>query len=475
MSIPVSDLQGIAPSSIIELYELQLNAAIHGASDVWRFHAGSSLNANGDLIWAGNTYMRFPVEAEAFEYSTSGQLPRPKLRFSNVMGTITTLLLATPHGLEGAKLTRIRTLARYIDGANFSGGTNPYGTPDSTALLPTEVFYLDRKTAETRDVVEYECCAAFDLAGIRAPKRQAVSNICQWQYRDSTTCGYTGTAYFDSNDNPVSSLSLDVCGKRLSSCKKRFGGQPITGFVTSGSTTMTNVGGGSAAYQGRGISGPGLANGTLISSVNTTTNTLVLSQAALAGSSQTSTGTLQMPSGAQGTVLRISYNSAIAVGMVVSGTYIPDGTTITKIVSATTINLGVVSGTSDLTLSIAWNPLVWNYSTTAPGYYYASGTTYTIAMAGSTGIAVGYLVTGPGVYANTTVVSIATVSGSYNKVLTLSKAVAANTGTFVGGWTFSSPITPGSSTYNFLAQQNYAVGAAVTIPFGSFPGVGGYA
>lgn len=222
MTVPVSELQKIAPSSIIELFELQLFAAIHGTTEVYRFHAGTSLNSNGALVWGGNEYLRFPVEAEGFEYTGNGQLPRPKIRVSNILGTITALILSLPEGLEGAKVTRIRTLARYLDAVNFPGGVNPYGTPDPTAAFPSEIYTIDRKTAETRDVVEYEMAAAFDLAGVRAPKRQCIANICQWVYR-SAECSYTGSNYFDENDNAVPTLAADVCGKKLSSCKARFG------------------------------------------------------------------------------------------------------------------------------------------------------------------------------------------------------------------------------------------------------------
>lgn len=208
MSVPVSELQQIAPSAVIELFELQLNVTQHGVSETYRFHAGANLNANGELVWAGNNYLRFPVEADGFEYSGNGQLPRPKVRISNIMGTITALLLSLPDGLEGAKFTRIRTLARYIDGANFPGATNPYGTPDPTAEMPREVYYVDRKTAESRDVVEFELAAAFDLVGVRAPKRQCIANICQWVYK-STECGYVG--------------SLTTCDKTLAACKTHFG------------------------------------------------------------------------------------------------------------------------------------------------------------------------------------------------------------------------------------------------------------
>lgn len=223
MTVPVSDLQAIAPSAVIELFELELNTLQHGVADTYRFHAGSSLNSNGEVVWAGNAYLRFPVEANGFEYSGNGQLPRPKMRVSNILGTITALLLSLPDGLEAAKVTRIRTLARYIDGANFPGGTNPYGTPDSSAEFPREVYYVDRKVAETRDVVEFELASAFDLAGVRAPKRQCIANICQWVYK-STECSYTG--------------GLTSCSKTLDACKAHFGATaelPFGSFAGIGS------------------------------------------------------------------------------------------------------------------------------------------------------------------------------------------------------------------------------------------------
>ena len=93
MAVPVSDLQTIAPSAVIELFELELNATQHGFNDTYRFHAGTNLDSNGELVWNGQAYLRFPIEADGFEYSGNGQLPRPKIRCSNIMGTITALLL----------------------------------------------------------------------------------------------------------------------------------------------------------------------------------------------------------------------------------------------------------------------------------------------------------------------------------------------------------------------------------------------
>ena len=46
-----SSLQDINPSAIIELFTLQLSTALHGANTIYRFHAGSNLNANGQIVW----------------------------------------------------------------------------------------------------------------------------------------------------------------------------------------------------------------------------------------------------------------------------------------------------------------------------------------------------------------------------------------------------------------------------------------
>jgi lambda family phage minor tail protein L len=313
MAIPTSELQKINPSAIIELFELQLILSIHGSDQLYRWHSGSNQNGNGEIVWQGNTYARFPVEAEGFEFTGKGQIPRPTLTVSNVLSTLTTLIQSvntfTPaNDLNGAKLTRIRTTADNLDVVNFApvtttttttttiadpadaenitftvtvanvsgtnfflingvqnpvltmkrgstyifdqsdttnvghplriksdaGGqqttvndgtlgtnatvtykpaypsapndlryyctvhgngmgntitmndpntttgttttsttsqTNPFGTPSSNKF-PDEIFFLDRKIIENRQIVQYELVSALDLANVRVPKRQ---------------------------------------------------------------------------------------------------------------------------------------------------------------------------------------------------------------------------------------------------------------------------------------------------------------
>ena len=172
----ISDLQSVNPSAIIELFSLETDLELHGSSQVYRFHNGTNLNNNGDIVWAGDQYLKMPIQATGFAFQ-KGQLPRPKLTVSNALGTITAILLnvnkvTAGNDLAGATVTRIRTLARYIDAVNFPGGTNPLGTPDPTAEFPKEIYKIDRKAAENRDIVEFELAAAIDMVGVRAPQRQ---------------------------------------------------------------------------------------------------------------------------------------------------------------------------------------------------------------------------------------------------------------------------------------------------------------
>ena len=228
------ELAKLNPSAIIELFEVRLDNTLHGSTDVYRFHAGANAAIDGNVVFNGVTYSRLPVVAEGFEFTNTGTLPRPTLTISNLDGTMTTLLLlvnATTAGndLGGAEVRRIRTLKKFLDGES---------TADPNAKFPDERWYIDRKANETRDSVVFELASKFDVAGQKLPKRQVVANVCQWVYR-SSECSYTGSNYFDVNGNSVGTLAADVCGKRVASCKLRFGSTaelPFGSFPGAGLT-----------------------------------------------------------------------------------------------------------------------------------------------------------------------------------------------------------------------------------------------
>lgn len=191
MAIPISELQSLNPSSIIELFTLELVEGLHYATGnptsvptIFRFHAGTSMNSNANIIWQGNTYEKFPIKADGFEFTGTGQIPRPQLLMSNLGGitrsgqviNVTDLLIlvnqTTPHNdLLNAKFTRLSVLASSLDNANFSSGSNPFGTPNSNEL-PKEEFLIDRKSQENRESVAFELVSDIDQENKRLPARQ---------------------------------------------------------------------------------------------------------------------------------------------------------------------------------------------------------------------------------------------------------------------------------------------------------------
>jgi lambda family phage minor tail protein L len=195
MAIPISELQSLTPAAKIELFVMELIEGTHYATGnptsvptVFRFHAGTNMNTNSNIIWQGNTYEKFPIVAEGFAFEGRGQIPRPNLTMSNLGGitrsgeviTVTDLMLLvnliTPHNdLINTKITRLQVLASSLDAANFPGNTNPFGTPNSNEL-PQEIFFIDRKQSESRNIVQFELVSRLDQQNKKLPKRQVTRN-----------------------------------------------------------------------------------------------------------------------------------------------------------------------------------------------------------------------------------------------------------------------------------------------------------
>lgn len=220
-----SDIQSLAPGTLVELFEIDLNPI--GVAEQYFFHNG--VNALGsNVVWNGVTYTRFPVQAEGFELRGQGSQPRPTLTVANITGLLSASVRAHDD-LVRAKVIRRRTFLKYLDAVNFPGGVN--ATADPLMALNDEVWFVDRKVSENRVAIEWELVPAFDLTNVYLPGMQVIQNVCQWRYR-SAECSYTGGAVANASDTPTTVLAQDVCGKRLSSCILRFGNGalPFGGF-----------------------------------------------------------------------------------------------------------------------------------------------------------------------------------------------------------------------------------------------------
>lgn len=211
------ELYSLEPSAIIELFQLHLTAEINGVDLVYYYHAGTN-ELSQDIVFGGITYSAVPIEADGFEVTTKGTLPRPKMRIGNANGAISSLL--SVYNPLQAEVRRIRTCKKFLDAVNFEGGVN--ATADPTALFNGgyESWYIDRVSAENPELVEFELIGKLDLTNLRIPGRQVVEH-CQWKYK-SGECGYKPGKMFNLQNQEVFNPAEDQCAKNLTACELRF-------------------------------------------------------------------------------------------------------------------------------------------------------------------------------------------------------------------------------------------------------------
>jgi lambda family phage minor tail protein L len=175
--------------SVVELFELDLTENITTGVGSNKFYFTNQTTVSGTkLQWKATgsgsalvTYEPLPIAAEGFDRSTKGQIARPTLTVANIFNTFTEALEELDD-LIGAKIKRRRTLAKYLGGMP---------SQDLDAEFPTDVYYIERKVAETNQFVTFELASEIDLEGLQLPKRIITQNYCIWKYRGSE-CGYAG-------------------------------------------------------------------------------------------------------------------------------------------------------------------------------------------------------------------------------------------------------------------------------------------
>lgn len=223
-------------SPLVELYTI--DATTLGMGTPIRYH-NYNVGSGSYVVFKGETYHPFPLEVKGYEFRTSGELARPTLKLANISATISTLCILY-NDLVGAKVTRRRTFARFLDyllepaypifisygtigdvatefedrgtiadsATDFDDfGTiepntavdNPDADPD--AEYPADIFYIDRKVSENRQTVEFEMGTSLDVEGIRLPLRVVTGDTCLWLYRGAE-CGFAKNIFVaDENDN----------------------------------------------------------------------------------------------------------------------------------------------------------------------------------------------------------------------------------------------------------------------------------
>lgn len=240
----LSDIQLLEPGAKVVLYELDTTEL---GGDLLRFHA---YKQQASIWWQGHEYTPWAIEESGFAKDGTSQQPTPTLRVSNIgmdgggnplPGVISALCILLDD-IVGAKLTRHTTLGQYLDAVNF-GGVNP--TADPTQEFPPDIWYIEQKSAEDNETVEFTLTSALDFNGVQLPSRQIVNNACSWVrmggYR-GPYCNYSGVNKFDINNNPVTDPALDICAGTLTACKLRFGANNVINFGSFPAAGLLNPG-----------------------------------------------------------------------------------------------------------------------------------------------------------------------------------------------------------------------------------------
>ena len=215
--IDLSSVVGSISSSLIKDYE-EVNPVLPNFEDskdnILRFHNNIRV-FNSYIFWQGKTFFPAPIQAEGYEISSRGILPTPRLSMSSQSDQETEILSLIRRAIRkygdivGAKVTRIRTYAKFLDKNNFADIAKYDGTdgsylsafpegyePDPYAELPRDIFFIERKASESKTAIVYELSSSLDVEGIKLPRRTVQSRKCGFAYRG---CG----CFYESAENAL--------------------------------------------------------------------------------------------------------------------------------------------------------------------------------------------------------------------------------------------------------------------------------
>jgi len=160
------------------------------------------------IIWQGKRYVPFPIIIEGFEMMARGTLPKPKITFTsqNQIDAYDNFFIKIKNTIRsigdiiGLEITRKRTFLKYLDAVNFKSKGGIINDddfvidPDPYAQLNPDIYYIDRKLKENKNVLQYELSSILDLENIRLPLRTLYSEACSFDYRGEG-CGYGNNVY----------------------------------------------------------------------------------------------------------------------------------------------------------------------------------------------------------------------------------------------------------------------------------------
>jgi lambda family phage minor tail protein L len=217
----------------IDLTFINVGTQVNGVQPRYYFYtAGANLSGPITTSFMRYTQIESPsitfypiaMKLDGLTRDSNGKASRPKLQITKLDPIVSAIASAMD-----------------IAGRDFVGAGVTYNSKFMTTdftnaqMYNYDFFYIAQKTSENRFMFEFELMNPFDVEHIKYPKRVVSKNTCIWEYKDSATCGWTprATKYFDYSDQPSTDVN-DRCGKRVESCRLRFGSDPLRygGFPT---------------------------------------------------------------------------------------------------------------------------------------------------------------------------------------------------------------------------------------------------
>jgi lambda family phage minor tail protein L len=205
------DCHALSLPAEVDLYIVDLNPI--GVAQSYFFFPGVAGDGT-EIVYQGNTYYPWNIKITGVEKRGDGAQARPSVEIANIDDYVT-LLCQQYQDMVGATVTRRRTLATYI-AADIAGYQDNY-------------WFIEQRTAESRETVKFDLSSPLDFLDKKLPGMIAIANTCPHQYKSilhGSGCGWPGTdptKWFAADGSPVTGSNLDVCGKRLTDCKLRFG------------------------------------------------------------------------------------------------------------------------------------------------------------------------------------------------------------------------------------------------------------
>ena len=190
----------LVPSSLLYLFEIDVSDLLFSQSttldnniQIFRFHnhiklLDTSIYFGIDEFGLTKEYIAAPIAVEGFEYTSKGALPTPRLSITVTDESVPLLAILKDAinklgDLVGAKVTRIRTFAKFIDKKNFENSQAPRDFSPDPNSYSKDVFFIDRKSSENKMFLEFELASILDVEGVKLPARLVLANRCPFSYR----------------------------------------------------------------------------------------------------------------------------------------------------------------------------------------------------------------------------------------------------------------------------------------------------